>query len=312
MTSHTPLTGLIAAPYTAFHPDGSLDLGDSLKSRRHRCSRMTSPALSSAAPPARESRSRSPSGCKWPSAGRKSPAPDFRVIVHVGHNCLADSPRAGRTRPEKIGATGVGCLSPFFFKPANAGDLAAFCADVALAAPELAFTITISRIPSMTGVSIPAADFLRAAGPQIPNLAGVKFTHENLMDFAECVGIEKGRYDIVFGRDEICPRRPCTRRARSHWQHLQFPGSRLQRSPRLLRQQRSGRRAGETGGNQCRDFHFHPLWRRPRGGQGDDENDRPRLRSCDAFRLRPLSEQRQAKLQSELESVFFFDSCSKV
>ena len=55
----------------------------------------------------------------------------------------------------------------------------------------------------MTGVSIPAADFLRTAGPRIPNLAGVKFTFENLMDFSECLRLDGGRYDIVFGRDEM-------------------------------------------------------------------------------------------------------------
>jgi N-acetylneuraminate lyase len=55
----------------------------------------------------------------------------------------------------------------------------------------------------MTGVSLPAADFLHSAAPMIPNLAGVKFTFENLMDFAECVRLDSGRYDIVFGRDEI-------------------------------------------------------------------------------------------------------------
>jgi N-acetylneuraminate lyase len=55
----------------------------------------------------------------------------------------------------------------------------------------------------MTGVGFLAADFLRAAGPRIPNLAGVKFTFENLMDFAECLRLDGGRYDIVFGRDEI-------------------------------------------------------------------------------------------------------------
>ncbi len=49
----------------------------------------------------------------------------------------------------------------------------------------------------MTGVSLPAADFLRAAAPFIPNLAGVKFTFENLMDFAECLRLDGGRHDIV-------------------------------------------------------------------------------------------------------------------
>jgi N-acetylneuraminate lyase len=38
---------------------------------------------------------------------------------------------------------------------------------------------------------------------RIPNLAGIKFTHENLMDYAACVRFEEGRFDVLFGRDEM-------------------------------------------------------------------------------------------------------------
>ena len=51
----------------------------------------------------------------------------------------------------------------------------------------------------MTGVQLPAADFLKLAHDRIPNLAGVKFTFENLMDFAECIRMQDGRFDVVFG-----------------------------------------------------------------------------------------------------------------
>jgi N-acetylneuraminate lyase len=124
----------------------------------------------------------------------------LRVIVHVGHTSLADA-QALAAHAEKIGAAAVGCIAPFFFKPGNAPDLARFCAEVAAAAPGRPFYYY--HIPSFTGVNVPAADFLRAAAPMIPNLAGVKFTFENLMDFAECVRVEGGKYDVLFGRDEM-------------------------------------------------------------------------------------------------------------
>jgi N-acetylneuraminate lyase len=122
------------------------------------------------------------------------------IIVHVGHTSLGEA-RTLAAHAEKIGAQGVAALAPFFFKPGNAEDLAGFCAEIASAAPGLPFYYY--QIPSMTGVNIPATDFLRAAAPRIPNLAGVKFTFENLMDFAECLRLEGGRYNIVFGRDEM-------------------------------------------------------------------------------------------------------------
>ena len=55
----------------------------------------------------------------------------------------------------------------------------------------------------MTNVKFTGLAFLKAATGKIPNLAGIKFTHEDLMDFAECQAFEGGRYDILFGRDEV-------------------------------------------------------------------------------------------------------------
>lgn len=45
--------------------------------------------------------------------------------------------------------------------------------------------------------------FLEQASKKIPNLAGIKYTHEDLMDYQLCLAFEDGRYDMLFGRDEI-------------------------------------------------------------------------------------------------------------
>ncbi len=55
----------------------------------------------------------------------------------------------------------------------------------------------------MSGVTLPALGFLRAAAPVIPTLAGIKFTFENLMDYQQCLAADGGRFDVLFGRDEI-------------------------------------------------------------------------------------------------------------
>ena len=46
-------------------------------------------------------------------------------------------------------------------------------------------------------------DFLVEAAPRIPNLAGIKFTHEDLVEYSACLRFEDGRFDLLFGRDEI-------------------------------------------------------------------------------------------------------------
>jgi N-acetylneuraminate lyase len=55
----------------------------------------------------------------------------------------------------------------------------------------------------MTGIDYPVVDFLAQAQARIPSLAGVKYTHENLPDYKACVAFAQGRYDILFGRDEL-------------------------------------------------------------------------------------------------------------
>jgi N-acetylneuraminate lyase len=59
------------------------------------------------------------------------------------------------------------------------------------------------HFPAMAGADLPVIEFLRLASKRIANLAGVKFTCENLMDYGRCLRFEAGRYDILFGRDEI-------------------------------------------------------------------------------------------------------------
>jgi N-acetylneuraminate lyase len=45
-------------------------------------------------------------------------------------------------------------------------------------------------------------DLLRAVDGKIPNFAGVKYTHEDFMDFLSCLHFQNGKYDMLWGRDE--------------------------------------------------------------------------------------------------------------
>ncbi len=124
----------------------------------------------------------------------------LRVIVHVGHNSLGDC-QALAAHAQKIGADSIACMAPFFFKVTRVEELVDWCAQVASAAPALPFYYY--HMPSMTGVSVPVAAFLAAAAGRIPNLAGIKYTYEDLADFEQCLRFEQGRYDVLFGRDEL-------------------------------------------------------------------------------------------------------------
>ncbi len=92
-------------------------------------------------------------------------------------------------------------MAPCFFKPATTEDLAAFCAQIAAAAPNLPFYYY--HLPALTGVTLPVLDFLKAGAQRIRTLAGVKFTDRDLMDFGQCLALEDGKFDMLFGRDEM-------------------------------------------------------------------------------------------------------------
>ena len=124
----------------------------------------------------------------------------FRVIVHVGHTALP-AVRAMAAHAREVGAWGVGAMPSIFFKPPGLAEAVDFAALAAAAAGELPFYYY--HLPSMTGVNLPMRDFLETAAQRIGNLAGVKFTYENLMDYTSCLRLGGGRFDCLFGRDEI-------------------------------------------------------------------------------------------------------------
>lgn len=124
----------------------------------------------------------------------------LEIIVHVGHVCLADCCDLAE-HAQTIGADSIACLSPYFFRPFGEEGLVDWCRVVAAASPELPFYYY--HIPSMTGLDVQVSRFLELADKQIPNLVGVKFTHDDLDDLQRCLKSCNGRFDILFGRDEI-------------------------------------------------------------------------------------------------------------
>lgn len=124
---------------------------------------------------------------------------DLKVIVHVGSNCLTDG-RELAAHAAKHGAAAISMLTPSYFKPAGVDMLVRCCAQVASAAPELPFYYY--DIPALTAVQANMEEFLTRAPAAIPNLAGIKFTNADFMQFQLCHRFEGGRFDIPYGNDE--------------------------------------------------------------------------------------------------------------
>jgi len=59
------------------------------------------------------------------------------------------------------------------------------------------------HIPSLSGVNLPLIEILRQAEHRLPSLCGFKYTFENIMDFRLCLEFSGGRYNGLFGREEM-------------------------------------------------------------------------------------------------------------
>ncbi len=193
------ITGLIAAPFTPMNADGSVNA----PMIRRQASALAANGVSGAFVCGTTGEGLSLTTDERLQVAEEwvaSAPPSLKVIVHVGASALEEC-RLLAAHAEKIKAAAFAAIGPTFFRPTNLEQLVDFCARVADAAPKLPFYYY--HIPTMTGIDLPMCDFLKLAGPRIPNLVGIKFTHENLMDYRRCVEFEDGRYNILFGRDEI-------------------------------------------------------------------------------------------------------------
>ncbi len=196
---HRHTAGLIAAPFTPLRADGTLNL-DAVEhyarwlQRNRVVGAFVCGTTGEGASLTIDERQQLAE--RWVAAA----PPGLRVTVHVGHTSLADC-RTLAAHAQSIGADSIACLAPFFFQPAGVEGLVTWCDQVAAAAPKLPFYYY--HIPSLTGVSVKVSEFLRLASSRIPTLAGVKFTFEDLDDFRRCLEIEDGRFDMLFGRDEL-------------------------------------------------------------------------------------------------------------
>lgn len=194
-----PLRGLVAAPFTPLLPDGAPNLSAIAAYASHLVRHDVTAAFvcgTTGEGPSLSTPEREAIAARW-QADRP---PALRLIVHVGHNSLTESQALAR-HAGRIGADAIAAIAPGFFRAATVDLLVEWCAQVAAAAPSCPFYFY--HMPAMTGVNFAMADFLPRAAERIPSFAGIKFTHENLHDYALTLAAAGDCYPILFGRDEI-------------------------------------------------------------------------------------------------------------
>lgn len=193
------IKGLIAAPFTPFKTDGSLNL-DMIERQAELFTTNNLKGVfvggTTGESMSLTIKERMAIAERWIEVSPEN----FKVIIHTGHTSLSDCKTIAQ-HAQKIGAYATGAIGPLYYKLNTVEDLVLFTGEIAGAAPELPFYYY--HFPSMTGIYFPMVDYLEAAREHIPNLAGIKFTHEDLMDFKLCNELDNSRFELLFGRDEI-------------------------------------------------------------------------------------------------------------
>ncbi len=199
MLKHHVIEGLIAAPFTPFKQDYTLNLtmieGEAERLIRNGVNGAFVCGTTG------EGASLSVRERKWIAEKWCALCPQgFKVFVHVGHNSLEAAKELAR-HARKNGAWAIAACAPSFFKPSSIQELMTICHDIADSAPDLHFYYY--HFPLLTGVDFSPVEFVRLARESIPNFAGIKFTDANIATFRCLLNVSEGHLNILFGRDEI-------------------------------------------------------------------------------------------------------------
>jgi N-acetylneuraminate lyase len=198
MTIHK-IGGLVAAPFTPMHQDG--EINPDLIEKYH--SLLTANGVVGAFINGSTGEGVSTTlheklvvSEAW---ARASSGGAIKVINHLGGTCYKDCIELAK-ESARMGLYAVALTSPSYFKPASVKMLAEYFIRVASSVPEM--PVYYYHIPVLTGGYFNMIDFVREVAPRLPNFAGIKFTHEDFMDFLSCLNYDGGKYDMLWGRDE--------------------------------------------------------------------------------------------------------------
>lgn len=200
MSKTSKINGLIAATFTPFHEDGTVNTSvipayAALLKSNGVAGAFVNGSSGEGVLLANDERKLLAE--KWAAYSDEN----FKVIVHVGSTSVAIAKELAAHAATLPGVDAIASMAPNFFPSSEVPIIADYCRQVAGAAPQLPFYYY--HLPAATGTHIKVHELLRYAGSSIPNLAGVKYTHVDFMDMHQCLQLEDGRFDVLHGHDEI-------------------------------------------------------------------------------------------------------------
>jgi len=194
------IEGLIAAPFTPFDADGELNVSlipqyyASLKKNGIKGAFICGSTGEGVALTFNE---KVETLRAWTSLTKTDD--DFVLMMFLGGTNVKECKELASIA-EAEGADAISFTSPYYFKPSNVVQLAKCCREIAAAAPNTAFYYY--HIPVLSGGFFNMIDLLKEVDNTIPTFKGIKYTHEDFMDFLSCTNYANRKYDMLWGRDE--------------------------------------------------------------------------------------------------------------
>lgn len=125
---------------------------------------------------------------------------NLKIIAHIATTNYVESSSLARHAGD-LGVDAISCMGPCYLPPKDVEELIGFNSIVASSAPKVPYYYY--HLPPVSGVHLKMSEFLKVAGPRIPNLKGIKFTSPDIMDMQECISMENQKYTILHGHDGL-------------------------------------------------------------------------------------------------------------
>ena len=132
-------------------------------------------------------------------AWSKQKTENLKLIDHVGHTSLKVAKELATFAADKVDA--ISALAPYYFRLNSIDKLIEYCREIAACAPNIPFYYY--HIPVLSGADLNMQEFLEKAESEIPTLAGIKFTNNNLIDYQHSKKHNNNKFNILFGYDEL-------------------------------------------------------------------------------------------------------------
>jgi N-acetylneuraminate lyase len=194
------IKGIVAAPFTPMHEDGHINT-DLIPAYFNFLQKNGVAGAfvngSTGEGPSLTPKERQQNASAWARCMKEGGM--MKVINLIGGTSVSECIENAIFSSEE-GLSAVALVAPYYFKPSGVDELAEFVAGVGEAVPGM--PLYFYHIPSLTGVNMPMAGFLRKISSMLPDFAGIKYTSEDFMDFSLCLNYMDGAYNLLWGRDE--------------------------------------------------------------------------------------------------------------